>query len=974
MKSQNYLTKISPIMKSGWRIFKKKKTIVNSLSLAILFATASIANAQVLPTGGNIASGNASINTVGNTMTINQTSPTAIVNWDSFSIGNALNETVNFANGAGATLNRVTGTAITNIAGTLNGTGSVFLINPNGIIVDSTGKVNVGNDFIASTYGLNDANFLNNQRNFNGSNAGSVEIKDGAIVKAGRDVAFISSNILNRGTIEAGRTLTLAAAGNNGAVNLNSNTEVTSLTGNANAFAINNEGTLRATGLTTTNGRVILSAGGNIRNAGEITANSTTATGGNIRITAQSGNVDLASTSNINANGGNKSGNIRIAAERDINLRGNVNGTGTVQFFAANSGTNLQNWETNQGAIIADGAKVSGKSVQMWSGKTDANGNRANLNSSNVEITSSDSNGEFRSLNLHGFGDVNMNAVKGDKIVNDGGTLSVIAKNITIDDKSLLQSKKSDLILSAGAFDGNGNFVTEGTNNFTRILEGSGWKGENGAMGVLDIKAFNGAPVVIDGCCNVKLSSSFNIDSNGNIIRTNLTSDNVNLAYEDSSASNSYLSFRAEGFNNFDVDVENDELVSSSIVKIENINNNIKYDVIAGAPIPTGKSLPSELVNSDITITGGKFDLADGAYKNSLSRVGTGTTSFDTSLKGSALKIQTNKDGSVSLISGADANGNRPDITEALVQFAYGDNLNTYKNLTIEGFRDISLGSNLFANNSINASNNISLYAYNDINVSGETLEAGNNLTAIANNDMNIINGSKVKAGNENVLVVDENTPLAVGAGGLTLSADSEISGGKVGIYTAKQGQNSIEGTISGQAFTPGLEYANSSTEQWNTFFQNGSNPQDPYRVYYKDKANNNPNLVVTGAIDCETNPEQEGCAQAMGSPMTREFTTALTDIEFNNTGNELAEGESKDIRLTERQALFSPNYVSSYAQMSTKERLATATALPFQLVGASLQGTQRIAELLPIPGFEAITTMITKPLIGINNVVNPAG
>ncbi|MDX1949796.1 MAG: filamentous hemagglutinin N-terminal domain-containing protein [Rickettsiales bacterium] len=956
-------------MKSGWRIFKKKKAIVNSLSLAVMLVASTSAFAQVLPTGGVITSGNASINTAGNTMTINQSSPTAIVNWDSFSIGNALNETVNFANGAGATLNRVTGTAITNIAGTLNGTGSVFLINPNGIIIDSTGKVDVGNDFIASTYGLNDANFLANQRNFNGSNAGNIEIKQGAMVKAGRDVAFIGSNILNQGSVEAGRTLTLAAAGPNGAVNLNSNTEVSSISGNANALAINNEGTLRATGLSTTNGRVILRAsGGDVRNAGLIEAKSPTATGGNINIQAR--NIDLASTSNISAQGGNKNANIRIAADNNINLRGNVNATGTAQFFAAGSGSNLQNWETNQGAIIADGAKVSAKSVQMWSGKTDANGVRADLSSANIEITSSDSNGEFRSLNLHGFEDVNLNAVKGDKIVTDGGTASVIAKNITIDDKALIQTKKSDLILSAGAFDGNGNFVTEGTNNFTRLLEGSGWKGENGAMGVLDIKAFNGAPVVIDGCCHVKLSSSFNLDANGNPVRTNLTSENVRFAYEDSSASNSYLSFRAEGFNDFDVNVENNALVSSSIIKIENMNNNIKYDVIAGAPIPTGKNLPTELVNSDIIITGGKFDLADGIYKNSLSRVGTGTTSFDTSLKGSALKFQTNKDGSVTLISGADANGNRPDINEALVQFAYGDNLNTYKNLTVEGFKDISLGSNLFANNAINASNNISLYAYNDINVSGESINAGNNLTAIANNDMNIVNGSKVTAGNENVLVVDENSPFAVGAGGLTLSADSEISGDKVGIYTAKQDQNSIDGKISGQSFVPGLEYANSSTEQWLTFYQNGSNPQDPYKVYYKDSGS--PALVV-GAVDCETNPEQEGCAQAMGSPMVREFTTALTDIEFNDTGNELASGESKDVRLTERQALFTPNYVSSYAQMSTKERLATATALPFQLVGASLQGTQRIAELIPIPGFEAITTMITKPILGLNNVVNPA-
>ncbi len=83
-------------------------------------------------------------------LTIDQTSGKAIVNWSGFSIGQG--GTVTFNNGSGATLNRVTGSATQSaIAGNLNATGSVYLINPNGVIVGKTGVVKVGGNFVAST-------------------------------------------------------------------------------------------------------------------------------------------------------------------------------------------------------------------------------------------------------------------------------------------------------------------------------------------------------------------------------------------------------------------------------------------------------------------------------------------------------------------------------------------------------------------------------------------------------------------------------------------------------------------------------------------------------------------------------------------------------------------------------------------------------------------------------------------------------
>ncbi len=85
-------------------------------------------SSPVLPTGGTVVSGNASIGAPSNgTLTVTQSSDKAIVNWQGFSIGQG--GTVNIDNGSGATLNRVTGSDTSEIDGNLNATGSVYLIN-----------------------------------------------------------------------------------------------------------------------------------------------------------------------------------------------------------------------------------------------------------------------------------------------------------------------------------------------------------------------------------------------------------------------------------------------------------------------------------------------------------------------------------------------------------------------------------------------------------------------------------------------------------------------------------------------------------------------------------------------------------------------------------------------------------------------------------------------------------------------------
>lgn len=83
------------------------------------------------------------VNTVGNAMTITQTAPTNIVQWQSFNIG--AGNTVNVAqpSATAVLLNKIdTGTTATTINGMLNANGRIYIYNPNGVIFGRGATVN----------------------------------------------------------------------------------------------------------------------------------------------------------------------------------------------------------------------------------------------------------------------------------------------------------------------------------------------------------------------------------------------------------------------------------------------------------------------------------------------------------------------------------------------------------------------------------------------------------------------------------------------------------------------------------------------------------------------------------------------------------------------------------------------------------------------------------------------------------------
>ena len=150
---------------------------VLSMGVAGQFAPAQ-AETPSLPTGGSVASGKVSLPTpsFGN-QTITQTSERAVINWGSFDVG--ADNSVHFDQPSvdSATLNRVTGTTASTIAGTITAPGSVFLINPNGVQITKSGVVTVGRGFVASSLDIADADFI--------AGKGTLSGKGGAVRNAG---------------------------------------------------------------------------------------------------------------------------------------------------------------------------------------------------------------------------------------------------------------------------------------------------------------------------------------------------------------------------------------------------------------------------------------------------------------------------------------------------------------------------------------------------------------------------------------------------------------------------------------------------------------------------------------------------------------------------------------------------------------------------------------------------------------------
>ncbi|MBJ7309370.1 filamentous hemagglutinin N-terminal domain-containing protein [Rugamonas sp. CCM 8940] len=385
---------------------------------------------NALPGGAQLVAGQSSIASHGAQMTVTQQSAQAIINWQRFDIGADAAVRFDQPSASAVALNRVIGSDPSQIYGKLSSNGSVFLINPQGVLFGAGAQVNVG-ALAASSLGLADSAFLAGRYEFSGAGTAGAVRNAGSIAAAtGGYVALIGPSVANSGSISAPQGSVALAAGEQVGVDLRGDGLVSvrvtrgalkALADNAGLIvadggqvvltaaaadaltrsSVNNSGVVQARGLLADGGSIRLVGDGEVY-AGALDVSSAHGAGGSIGV----GGASVSLDGRLNADGArggaiqvDATGNLSVAAGasaaglagdggaiayragamlvENVNASSSVNGSagggGTV--LAAGAGVLSSGRHSAQGATGAGGRiDVSGADVRLLGAQLDASG------------------------------------------------------------------------------------------------------------------------------------------------------------------------------------------------------------------------------------------------------------------------------------------------------------------------------------------------------------------------------------------------------------------------------------------------------------------------------------------------------------------------------------------------------------------------------------------------------------------------
>ncbi len=229
-----------------------------------------------LPSNPTVLSGLVDVTASASTMTVNQTTNAAVVEWETFSIGLENAVFVEQPSAVSALLSRIVGTDPSEILGTLEVTGYLYLINPRGIIFGEDAVVDAAG-LVASTLDMTDNDFLDGKIVFSGNSANAITNR-GALRTEGL-IALIANDVENAGSLEApGGAVGLAAHDTTldlGAISID-------IEGLVAGDAINS-GSIDVSG---NSGGAVLLEGNRVGQWGNVSADGTTGGGGTIDIFA----------------------------------------------------------------------------------------------------------------------------------------------------------------------------------------------------------------------------------------------------------------------------------------------------------------------------------------------------------------------------------------------------------------------------------------------------------------------------------------------------------------------------------------------------------------------------------------------------------------------------------------------------------------------------------------------------------------
>ena len=291
-----------------------RRTLGGSLSL--LFPSLALAG----PTGGEVVDGTADISTPdGSTTQIDQATASAIINWQTFSVGADEFVIFNQPSASSVVLNRVIGGSMSEILGNLQANGRVFLVNPMGVLFGESARIDVGG-LMATTMDISNSDFMAGNYVFSGDSTAALENR--GVLSANNGFVVLSADqVRNTGLIEAiGGNVVLASASGltldlDGAGLVGYSIDQAAL---SELAGIENFGDIVANG-----GAVVLHAdvarqlaGTVVNNQGQISARGIAeGPGGDIFLTASGG--DIVHNGVIDASG-SRGGTVRLVASDDL--------------------------------------------------------------------------------------------------------------------------------------------------------------------------------------------------------------------------------------------------------------------------------------------------------------------------------------------------------------------------------------------------------------------------------------------------------------------------------------------------------------------------------------------------------------------------------------------------------------------------------------------------------------------------------
>ncbi|MGE4351518.1 MAG: filamentous hemagglutinin N-terminal domain-containing protein, partial [Bdellovibrionales bacterium] len=337
----------------------KKHNLVLPCTLASIFllmngAALAAVDANALPTGASVASGDVSIAQQGAKMEITQSTQKAIINWQSFDVGSEAQVNFTQPNASAIALNRVISSTPSTIDGRITANGQIWLINPAGIVFGSGSVVNAAG-VVASTMDITDQDFLDGKYSFNRNGTTGSIVNAGTITAADQGyIALLAPELRNEGILKAKLGTVALAAGETVVMTIAQDADhaVTIKVDPAQVKTlIENRAAVLAPG-----GSIVLSAkaadqlfGATIKNTGVIEAAGLTEKGGTIQLV---GADEMDNEGTIDASG-TSGGEITIQAAET----GSTNLAGTIK-AAGSTGTGGKIVATGDTVIVAENTKI----------------------------------------------------------------------------------------------------------------------------------------------------------------------------------------------------------------------------------------------------------------------------------------------------------------------------------------------------------------------------------------------------------------------------------------------------------------------------------------------------------------------------------------------------------------------------------------------------------------------------------------